>query len=278
MKNYLSFFLSGVLLTVLLPFLVTVLMAGSGVCTLQRNTPLQDYLPLLLFTQLPENAGDELIKAQAVIARTNFCAQQEEDGFPREIYKNITSWFDTREKKESLAKCYERYKAAADQAREVLTYDGKVRRAPYHALSSGMTRDGVQVLHDSGYEYLIPVESHQDMQAPGYSQSFYFPGEDYADNLKILETDSGGYVLQVQAGEELMGGEELRQQLGLSSSAFSLREIEGSLRILCKGQGHGLGLSQYGAWYMEEQGSDYIEILQYYYPKMEITVDSALVY
>lgn len=274
MKKYLSFFLSGLLLTVLLPFLITVLMAGAGVCNFQKNTPLQDYLPLLLFTQISSNAGDELIKAQAVIARTNFYVQEKKDGSPKKIYKNIVDWFDTIEKKAALGKCYERYKAAADQAREVLTYDGEIRQAPYHTISSGQTRNGAEVLHDALYEYLVSVESPQDIQSPQYLQSFHFSGKDYVDNLKILVSDEAGYVLQVQAGMEIMGGEELRQQLQLPSSAYSFQEIEGNLRILCKGMGHGLGLSQYGAGFMEEQGSNYIEILQYYYPKMEVSADS----
>ena len=37
------------------------------------------------------------------------------------------------------------------------------------------------------------------------------------------------------------------------------------------GYGHGVGLSQYGAKYMAENGADYREILAHYYPGTELT-------
>ena len=36
------------------------------------------------------------------------------------------------------------------------------------------------------------------------------------------------------------------------------------------GYGHGVGLSQYGAKYMAENGADYREILAHYYPGTEL--------
>ena len=44
-----------------------------------------------------------------------------------------------------------------------------------------------------------------------------------------------------------------------------------NLRFLCKGQGHGVGLSQYGAEIMAEDGSTYDEILLWYFPSLMLT-------
>ena len=60
------------------------------------------------------------------------------------------------------------------------------------------------------------------------------------------------------------------QYLELNSDCFYIKEVEGSIRILTKGMGHGLGLSQYGANEMAKKGKDYKEILNYYYQGLEI--------
>jgi stage II sporulation protein D len=51
----------------------------------------------------------------------------------------------------------------------------------------------------------------------------------------------------------------------LSSNHFYIEEYEDKVRIIYNGAGHGVGLSQYGANAMAEEGSDYSDILTYYY-------------
>lgn len=46
---------------------------------------------------------------------------------------------------------------------------------------------------------------------------------------------------------------------------------DGKFSAVTKGYGHGVGLSQYGANQMSQNGSDYKEILSHYYPGTEIT-------
>ena len=52
---------------------------------------------------------------------------------------------------------------------------------------------------------------------------------------------------------------------------FYIREIDGRVRIVTKGLGHGYGLSIYGANEMAKEGKTYQEILSYYYSGLEIT-------
>ena len=67
-----------------------------------------------------------------------------------------------------------------------------------------------------------------------------------------------------------MTGEEFRNCLNLNSACFYLKEVEGKVRIVTKGLGHGLGLSQYGANELAKEGKTYREILQYYYKDSSI--------
>ncbi len=58
--------------------------------------------------------------------------------------------------------------------------------------------------------------------------------------------------------------------MDLPSSAFTLQQIGGQTRILCQGQGHGLGFSQYGGNVLASQGKKYDEILRSYFPKLTL--------
>ena len=69
-----------------------------------------------------------------------------------------------------------------------------------------------------------------------------------------------------------MSGEAFRRMLGLPSSAFTLQEVNGQTRILCQGQGHGLGFSQYGGNVLAAQGKTYAQILQHYFPRLTLDI------
>ena len=43
------------------------------------------------------------------------------------------------------------------------------------------------------------------------------------------------------------------------------------VRFLCKGKGHGLGFSQYGGNKLAKEGKNWKEILNTYFPLMDIT-------
>ena len=64
-------------------------------------------------------------------------------------------------------------------------------------------------------------------------------------------------------------GEEVRLSFGWNSSAFSLKEVDGKIRVTTKGLGHGLGLSLYGANCLAKEGHGWQEILEYFYAGIE---------
>ena len=83
--------------------------------------------------------------------------------------------------------------------------------------------------------------------------------------LKVLEQDSAGYVTKVLCGTEEVKGEEFRDTYHLPSSSFVLQDFDGKTRVLTQGIGHGLGMSQYTAEKMAEDGKNYEEILSYFF-------------
>ena len=85
---------------------------------------------------------------------------------------------------------------------------------------------------------------------------------------------AAGGVKTVKLGGVTVEGTAVRALFGLQSTNFTITTTEDSITFHTIGYGHGVGLSQYGAKYMAEQGSDYTEILAHYYPHTELKLES----
>ena len=83
--------------------------------------------------------------------------------------------------------------------------------------------------------------------------------------------DSAGYVLFIRYLDAWAEGEALRYALNLPSASFEIEEDSDEILFRCKGAGHGLGLSQFGANEMALDGKDYIEILNYFFQGITLT-------
>ncbi|PLT49376.1 stage II sporulation protein D, partial [Bacillus amyloliquefaciens] len=55
------------------------------------------------------------------------------------------------------------------------------------------------------------------------------------------------------------------------SADFEWKRNGGSITITTKGFGHGVGMSQYGANYMAEQGKSVADIVKHYYQGVDIS-------
>ena len=95
-------------------------------------------------------------------------------------------------------------------------------------------------------------------------------GLDNLDEIQILERNNSGRVEKVQIGNKIFSGVELRNMLGLRSTDFEIIKDNNIITITTKGYGHGVGMSQYGAKGMAEQGYSYREILNHYYTNVNI--------
>jgi stage II sporulation protein D len=66
-------------------------------------------------------------------------------------------------------------------------------------------------------------------------------------------------------------GEELRHKLGLRSTFFDTKTYQENISFIGKGFGHGIGMSQYGAKKLAEQGKSFKQILEFYYNGSNLT-------
>jgi len=150
----------------------------------------------------------------------------------------------------------------------VLFYDGEIISVPYHRLSSGVTRDSG--LWQKPVPYVASVESPEDMYADDFYEKIEIRKELLGPDFKVLFYDRFGYALQVQIKEETLQGEVFCQKYRLPSANFEYESDDEEYIFHVRGCGHGFGMSLYGADSLAGKGWSFDEILQYYYPGIEI--------
>ncbi|MCB5388702.1 SpoIID/LytB domain protein [Blautia glucerasea] len=251
----------------LLPYVCTIVLNGADKALLLHSPEVEELVPLVLVAQLKGDYEDEAVKAQAVIARSEVYRRLEAGENEGEICGKIGFG-----KLLGMADKLQQYSVAAEAtAGQVLTYNGELKLVPYHEVSNGKTRDGEEVFHSGEYAYLKSVDSSQDKESPDYVNSTYVAASQFPAKLVIKKRDSAGYITALTADESWIEGETFRQGMHLASADFSVQKMGKMVRFLCKGKGHGLGFSQYGGNEMAKEGCRWEEILEAYFPEMEVT-------
>nr|WP_297884631.1 SpoIID/LytB domain-containing protein [uncultured Blautia sp.] len=272
MKKKGAFRYSGAMALFFIPYLLTAAVNGMETAILNRTPDLEEYIPVVLSKQIPEDYEKETIKAQAVIARTNFLRRIKIEG---EDPGNIIR--ENGEENEELWSAWKSwdpvYEEAVQETKgQILTAGGELKLVPYHEISGGRTRDGAKALHSEEYSYLKSVDSSIDKKAPFYLNSTYISEQQMPSTLNVKEREETGYVVSMTADEKTLEGESFARGMGLTSSNFSIQKIGGEFRFLSKGKGHGLGFSQYGGNEMAKEGDSWEKILETYFPGMELAV------
>ena len=269
MKRKSVFNLSKILVFALLPYLSVSVINGSERILLNYRPDSEVYLTAVLSCQISPDYELQTVEAQAVIARSNlfrkFAEEENRLDVLREMGKSIKNqwkWWISDEIYED---------AVENTEGKVLLVDGKLDLVPYHEISGGTTRDGETVFGSSEYQYLKSVDSSADKKSPDYFSSTYISERQLPKELEIKERDSAGYVLSLQADDKILEGEMFALGMGLPSSNFSIQKTGSKVRFLCRGKGHGLGFSQYGGNELAKDGSLWEEILEEYFPEMEIS-------
>lgn len=269
-----SFFpgVSGVLILFLIPYLMVILMNGLDTALLNRTFNVELLLPVIVASEMGSEYELEAVKAQTIIARSEFYRKLQEKKNLSSVLTQIREETEFREGEilQALIENLNYEKAVTETESEVLAVDGKLQLTPYHELSAGRTRDGAEVLHSEEYAYLKSVESDMDKGSEDFLNSVYINQSVLPERLVIKSRDSAGYVTEILADGDILEGESFRKGMGLSSANFTIQKIGKEIRFLCKGRGHGLGFSQYGGNEMAKEKKSAEEILEFYFPEMEL--------
>ena len=244
---------------------------------------LEEYLIGVVGAEMPASFQMEALKAQAVVARTYALkllasGKKLTDTVSTQVYKDNNAlkklWGN------SYSTYYQKIKGAVTSTKGVsVYYQGNYINALYHSTSNGKTEDASMVWGNS-VPYLKSVDSKWDIQASSYLREIK---EDFTNVLNLLgissdtniqfeviSRDESGRVEKIKVGDKIFDGVTFRNLLKLRSTDFSITVINNQVSITTKGYGHGVGLSQYGANGMAQEGYTYKEILKHYYTGVEV--------
>lgn len=253
-----------------------------------EEVPLEDYVLGVVSGEMPISFSVEALKAQAVCARTYVIRKIENnkekeydvvDTIDNQVYQDIEQLKDKW--KEKYEENFQKLKKIVQEtANEYLTYDDKVIEVFFFSTSNGHTENSEEVF-TKALPYLKSVDSSFDAEvSPVFNQEVEMSLSDFYTKLslpynqkleyEVVERTEAGSVKKIKINGREFKGTDVRKQLGIRSTYFEWEVVGSNIKIKTTGYGHGVGMSQYGALYLSNNGYTYDEILKYYYKGVEI--------
>lgn len=238
-----------------------------------NQVDLEEYLYSVVGAEAVASWPIEALKAQAVAARSYALYKRStqdnslydvDTTVGTQVYKGLDSEYTTT------------HEAVDGTLGQIMTYNNQVILAAFHSSSGGHT-ENVEDVWTSPLPYLRAVVDY-DQQAPVFEWQQVFPvsriqnlvaGVGKIKGLQpVLMTPHGRIVTMKVTGDRgtaTVSGKNLRQVLDLRSTLFRVSTDGNNLQVKGRGFGHGLGLSQWGAYYLAKKGVNYHQILAHYY-------------
>lgn len=247
------------------------------------NLDLEEYVIGVVGAEMPASFNIEALKAQAVIART-YALKRIKNNQVLTDDNSTQNYKDNNQLKSMWGSSYNTYynkvKDAVYSTRgKSIVYNNDYIDALYHSTSNGNTEDALYVW-GSSVPYLKSVSSEYDTTNKKFNYEQVFNYDEISNKLNnaissdtvfnILSKNNGGRVISLEVNGVTYGGVEFRKLLNLRSTDFYITNTGNEIKISTKGYGHGVGMSQYGANGMANNGYDYISILKHYYSGITI--------
>jgi len=262
-----------------------------------ETVPLEDYVMGVVAAEMPVGFPQEALEAQALAARTYIVrrlVKGDRSGVPDKVAEaadvtdtTIHQRYRPLEQMRRMQKDdpdgWAKVRRAGEATRgRGLVFDGEPIQALYFSTSNGYTEASEEVF-PFALPYLRSVESPWDKSgAPRSKETTEMPLADFyrklgisvtpaairkgkAPKIRVAEWTQGRRVRTLQVGDTRLAGTEVREKLGLRSTAFSWETDGGRIAITTRGSGHGVGMSQWGARFMAEEGYTAEQIVRHYY-------------
>jgi len=259
----------------------------------EKELKIEEYLQGVVAAEMEPSWPLEALAAQAILART-FTLERiaSTGGVPQrgtDASTNVEEFqaYDTARINANVVKAVENTRG------EVAKYNGKYIKAWFYADGGGITAASAE----EGLAYTKePSPYVQSVKDPGFAITAAenkawraeFPltavresvkkvsGSDPGPvtEVKIAKKGPSGRVMLFKIGSVSVSGPALRIALGsekMRSTLLTGLSVEGGkLVVTGKGFGHGVGMSQWGAKALAEQGKSPEDIIQYFYRDIKI--------
>ena len=260
------------------------------------------YLLCVVASEMPFKYEYEALKAQAIVARTylynKIINNLEENGDVCDDYRHCQA-FNTIDKLEEIwikkGFSNEEIKAGEDKIKKaivatenkIITYNGKIINALFHASSPQRTEDAKAIWSGEDVPYLKSVDNVESLDYQNRNSEVNVSystfkntliDNGYIDDLDkdtFLSTSIGEYtesgrVKTLKIGSYYIKAENLRTLFGLNSTNFTFDIDENGITFKVLGFGHGVGMSQTGADSLAKQGYNFEDIIKHFYVGVEI--------
>jgi len=253
-----------------------------------NELPLEDYVKGVVPSEMSAAWHPEALKVQAIATRTYALYKMRQNA--RKDFDVVASIKDQVYLYRGRAAAAGPAARAADETRDqVLAYRDEPILAAFSSTAAGLTEDAWNVWAVD-LPYLKGVECPFDLNSPWYQwrtdvglamleqrlRDEGFPVGVIASLAPATYTKAGR-VVQVRilhsGGELYVKGDDLRRVLGytvLPSTQFDFDVVGLQVQFAGRGNGHGVGLCQWGAKELAERGYSAETILRYYYPGADI--------
>lgn len=262
------------------PLIKVYIVANDKIETMDLET----YLLGVVAGEMRNDWPIEALKAQAILARTytlKFLDTKESK------YKGADISTDVSEAQAySAENINDRVKRAVEETRGiVMAYEDELPQAWFHAHSGGMTElPSVALEYDDDPDYLGATASVESENAPddvkNWTVSFTASevgkacadsGVDTGDcqSIEIGETGESGRAKTLIVNGKAVSAPSFRINLGadrLKSTLIESVKVEnGKVTFTGRGYGHGVGMSQWGAFALAEKGATAQTIVSRYF-------------
>jgi len=251
---------------------------------------LEDYLLGVVAAEMPAEFEVEALKAQAVAARTYAAKRLSQNnisslGYDVDTTVQTQAWLSDTQMREKWGWLnYWRYKSKLNKAvigtrSMVLVANGDYIEAVYHSSSGRKQTERSEEVWSSPRPYLQNVSSGEaNLQRYVKSVSFTYqelykklgsmdsPRSLTSGDFQVLVKTSVGRAKSVRVLGKIYTAPQLRILLGLSSTDMEWVVQPERLTITTYGNGHAVGMSQWGANDLAKRKIKVEEILMHYYP------------
>ncbi len=257
-----------------------------------KEMPFEEYVAGVVAGEIKNDWPIEAIKAQAIIARTFVLQFISEKGQSK--YENAHVSTDIEEAQAwNAGAVNDRIQQAVNETRgQVIVYQGEFARTWFHSNAGGKTATPKEGLNykDEAPPYIQVVESPDtneavEADAKNWSASFSKdqviaamndmgkPVKDFS-NISIGEKGPSGRAITLRVDDTQVSAAEFRLALGTTEMRSTLIDkiaLEGDkVAISGRGYGHGVGMSQWGAFNMANNKKTAEDIINHYFKDVDI--------
>ena len=255
---------------------------------------LEDYLLGVVAAEMPAEFEMEALKAQAIAARTYALKRLSlkdplDGGYDVDTTVQTQAWLSDAQMRDKWGWLYYwQYRGKLQRAVNgtlgmVLVNNGEYIEAFYHSSSGRKPTERSEEVWSSPRPYLQNVSSGEDNLQRYVKSNSYTPEELYKklgfkesprsltlSDVQILGRTAVGRAKSVRVLGKVYQATQLRTLLGLPSTDIEWVIQPNCLIITTYGNGHAVGMSQWGANDLAKKSKKVEEILAHYYPSTKL--------